>query len=294
MRKLTTGTVAAGLLLLGLGALPGKAAGQVLPTPKDFVSNLDFRCYRIPNQPPLGINLRLDHLNPYFIQKELPFEQVVVREPQDLCLPVYKENQVPPASALPFLRYADLKCYGIDGPPLDLPVHLDHLNPVIVNLFGPVDDVVVREPQQLCVPVRKNTQNIPAAVQNLISWLDLKCYRVDSDRHLGGEPLLLTHLNPLFAGLPPEIVKFVGPAPNQLCVPVAKNQQVPPPGLRPIIAYSDVLCYDVDGPPLNRQLLLSHLNPVLRQMGLPPEDVFVTDTHKLCVPVAKNGFFPPG
>jgi len=64
---------------------------------------------------------------------------------------------------------------------------------------------------------------------------------VDSDRHLGGEPLLLTHLNPLFAGLPPEVVKFVGPAPNQLCVPVAKNLTFPPPAVRPIIAYSDVL-----------------------------------------------------
>jgi len=33
---------------------------------------------------------------------------------------------------------------------------------------------------------------------------------------------------------------------------------------------------------------------VLRGMGLPPENVLVTETDKLCVPVAKNGFFPPG
>jgi len=266
----------------------------VLPTPKAFVSNLDVRCYKIPDQPPLGVGLRLDHLNPYFVSKGLPFEQVVLQEPQDLCVPVYKEDQVPPPDVLPFIRFVDWKCYGISGPPLDLPVHLDHLNPVIAKMFGPVDDVIVREPQQLCVPVAKNNTFPPPAVMNLVSWLDVKCYRVDSDRHLGGEPILLTHLNPLFAGLPPEVVKFVGPAPNQLCVPVAKNLSFPPPAVRQHIAYSDVLCYDIDGLPLNQQLILTHLNPVLRNMGLPPENVWVTDTHKLCVPVAKNGFFPPG
>lgn len=39
---------------------------------------------------------------------------------------------------------------------------------------------------------------------------------------------------------------------------------------------------------------LSRLTIVLINMGLPPELVSVRDTHKLCVPVAKNGFLPPG
>jgi hypothetical protein len=39
---------------------------------------------------------------------------------------------------------------------------------------------------------------------------------------------------------------------------------------------------------------LNHLNPVLRNMNLPAENVIVGGTTKLCVPVAKNGFFPPG
>jgi hypothetical protein len=283
-----------GLLLLTLLLLPMAVFGQALPTPRAFVSNFDVRCYRIPNQPPLGVPLRLDHLNPYFIDKGLPPEDVVLREPQDLCVPVYKEDQVPPPDVLPFIRYADLKCYGIDGPPLDLPVHLDQLNPVIRQLLGPSEDVVVREPQQLCVPVYKNNATPPTAVAQLIQWLDVKCYRVDAATPVGGQQIRLTHLNPLFATLPPELAEFVGPYPNQLCVPVAKNQRIPPSTVLPIIQYSDVLCYDIKGLPLNRQLILTHLNPVLRAMGLPPENVWVTDTHKLCVPVAKNGYFPPG
>src|SRR5437868_5208278 len=125
---------AGALLLLAVVALPALAAA--LPAPAPFVSNLDVRCYKIPNQPPLNKTLRLDHLNPYFIQQQLPFEKVTLQEPQDLCVPVYKEDRVPPQDVLPFLQYVDWKCYGITGPSLDLPVHLDQLNPVIAGLFG--------------------------------------------------------------------------------------------------------------------------------------------------------------
>jgi len=293
-RLVDLAAVGGALLLLALVALPTAVSGQVLPSPGAFVRNFDVRCYKIPfPQPPLGVTLRLDHLNPYFIQKQLPFEIVDVKEPQDLCVPVYKETVKPPDSVLPYLRYADLKCYGISGPSLDLPLHLDQLNPVIAQRFGPSVEVVVREPQQLCVPVYKNTVAPPAAIRSLIAWLDVKCYRIEAHQAIGGS-INLTHLNPLFAGLPPEKVDFSEPAPNQLCVPVMKNLQSPPATVRPIIEYSDVLCYDIKGAPLNQQLTLTHLNPVLINMGLPPENVPVKDTHKLCVPVAKNGFFPPG
>jgi hypothetical protein len=282
------------LLLVALAVLPVASYGQALPTPAAFVKNLDFRCFQIPApQPPLNITLRLDHLNPYFVQKQIPFEVVVVREPQDLCVPVYKETVTPDPTALPFLRYADVKCYGITGPSLDLDLHLDQLNPVIAARFGPGVDVVVREPQQLCVPVYKNGAIPPDAVRRLISYLDIKCYRIEAHQDIAGT-IQLTHLNPLFAAIPPEKVEFSAPAPNQLCVPVMKNMQPPPAAVRPIVSYSDVLCYDIKGDPLNQQLTLTHLNPVLTAMGLPPENVPVKDTHKLCVPVAKNGFFPPG
>jgi hypothetical protein len=294
MNKLVTRITVGALLFVALTALPAAVSAQPLPKPKAFVSNLDVRCYRIPNQPPLGVNLRLDHLNPYFIDRQLPFEQVTLQQPQDLCVPVYKESATPPPDVLPFIQFVDWKCYGIQGPSLDLPVHLDHLNPVIIGLFGTSDDVVVREPQQLCVPVAKNNTFPPPEVLNLVSWLDVKCYRVEARHPVGGEQIKLTHLNPLFSGLPTDTATFLGPTANQLCVPVAKNKVIPPPDVLPIIQYSDVLCYDIKGAPLNKQLSLTHLNPVLRNMGLPVENVLVAGTHKLCVPVAKNGYFPPG
>lgn len=281
-------------LLFGvLLSLPAAVMGQALPAPANFVKYLDVRCYQIPNQPPLGVPLHLDHLNPVFQQKGIPPEDVVLGPPQDLCVPVQKNDYRPTPDVLPFIQFVDWKCYAISGPSLDLPLHLDHLNPVISGMFGPSDDVIVREPQQLCVPVVKNGNYPPPSVQQLVQWLDVKCYRVDAQQPVFGG-LTLTHLNPLFATLPPEQATFVGPTASQLCVPMAKNGRIPPSTVLPIIQYSDVLCYQMKGLPLNYQLRLTHLNPVLVAMGLPDENVPVTATDKLCVPVAKNGNFPPG
>ena len=292
MDKLVRQAVVGSVLLLALVALPGAAPAQPLPTPAEFVRFLDVRCYRIPDQPPLGLPLVLDHLNPVFREYGAPPEDVVLREPQELCVPVRKESQIIPDSVLPFLQYADLKCYGIDGPPLDLPLKIDQLNPEIAARFGPTTDVIVREPQQLCVPVAKNGQFPPPEVLRLIEFLDVKCYRVDAP-WIPTRPIKLTHLNPLFSGIPTEKA-YLWNAPQQLCVPVAKNGKVPPDDVLKIIAYSDVLCYNLRGLPLNWQIVLHHLNPVLLDLGAPREDVRVTDSTKLCVPVAKNGQFPPG
>jgi hypothetical protein len=281
-------------LLFGvLLSLPAAVMGQALPAPDRFVSFLDVRCYQIPNQPPLGVPLHLDHLNPVFRQQGVPPEDVVLGPPQDLCVPVQKNANVAPPDVLPFIQFVDWKCYGISGPSIDLPLHLDHLNPVISGMFGPYDDVIVREPQQLCVPVVKNGNFPPDAVRHLVESLDVKCYRVDARQQVFGD-ITLKHLNPLFATLPSETATFIGPTASQLCVPVAKNGRIPPPDVLPIIQYSDVLCYQMKGLPLNWQLRLTHLNPVLIAMGLPDENVYVTETDKLCVPVAKNGNFPPG
>lgn len=293
MDKLVRQAVSGALVLLAVLCWTGSAAAQPLPTPGQFVRFLDLRCYDIPGQPPIGVPLQLTHLNPVFINAGAPPEDVVLQEPQELCVPVRKEAQVIPGAALPFIQYADFKCYRIDGPPLNLPLQLDQLNPEIAARFGPVTNVIVQEPQQLCVPVFKDGQLPPPNVRRLIENLDLKCYRVDAPP-IAPRPINLTHLNPLFNGTPTEPTMIEGPAPTQLCVPVAKNNRFPPPEAAPIIRYSDVLCYHLSGLPLDRQLKLDHLNPVLIEMGLPAEDVFVKDTRKLCVPVAKNGMFPPG
>jgi hypothetical protein len=288
MRKLVCRSAWA-LAALGLAVLALPAAAQLPASPRRFVSNLDVRCYKIPNQPPLNVPLHLDHLNPVFQQLQVPPEDVIVYEPQDLCVPVQKENNVVPSDTLPFIQYVDWKCYGIQGPSIDRPLHIDHLNPVISGMIGPSDDIIVREPQQLCVPVQKDDYVPPPWVQRLIQWLDVKCYRVDPDRKIR-----LTHLNPLLSGLPPEAANFDATIPKQICVPVAKNGQYPPPDILPFIQWADVLCYNLRGQPLNRYIRLTHLNPVLVAMGLPPEYVYVTDSDKLCVPIAKNGMYPPG
>jgi hypothetical protein len=292
MDKLVRQVVLGAVLSLAVLSLAGPVAAQPLPTPGQFVRFLDLRCYDIPGQPPLGVPLTLTHLNPVFAN--FPAEHVILQEPEDLCVPVRKNNQVVPPASLPFLQYADLKCYRIDGPPLNFNVNLSQLNPAIAALYGANVNVVVREPQQLCVPVAKDGQIPPPDVLNLIRFLDIKCYRVDAPL-IPAAPINLTHLNPLFSGIPTEPTRIFGPAPIQLCVPVAKNNQFPnPAGVAQIIRFSDVLCYNLDGLPLDKQLKLDHLNPVLRAMGLPTEDVKVTETTKLCVPVAKNGMFPPG
>ncbi|HXU46602.1 MAG TPA: hypothetical protein VN783_13835 [Thermoanaerobaculia bacterium] len=283
-----------GCFALAAVALPAAVAAQPLPTPKDFVANLDVRCYALDDQPPLNVPLHLDHLNPYFVEKGLPPEDVILQKPQELCVPVKKNQIPPPDNVLPFIRFVDWKCYGITGPSLDLDIHLDHLNPEIPPLLGPAVDGTIREPQQLCVPVRKNNQVLPMAVAQLIRWLDVKCYRFEPTVHAGGQSIFLNHLNPLYAAMPGQKAVFSTAPDPQLCVPVKKNGQAPPDAVATIVAYSDVLCYPVQAPPLNQPVVLNHLNPVLRAMNLPAENVFAGATTKLCVPVAKNGFFPPG
>ncbi len=289
MNKLVRPILAGGLLLLALVVLPAVAAAQPLPPPGAFVRNLDVRCYKIPGADP-AFTLRLDHLNPVLIGMGLPFEIVELGSADEFCVPVYKNNIPPPANALPFIRHVDFKCHNITGPSLNLPLNLSHLNPVLPGIIGGGVNVIVREPQQLCVPVYKNNAVPPAAVANLIRWLDVKCYRVESPQNPAGRQVQLHHLNPLITN-GPEVVTFQAPA-HQLCVPVKKNLQAPPPAILNIVQWADTLCYRINGADLNRTFQLTHLNPVL--LNLPPEVVTATTSTELCVPVAKNGAIPPG
>ena len=277
-----------GLFVLSFLSFSTAAVAQDRMTPRRFVENLDVRCYRI--HTPYNFPLRLDHLNPLFRELGLPPEHVNL-DPQQLCVPVYKNGRVPPEEVQRYLAYVDWRCHQISGPPLGLHLKVDHLNPVIAEMFGSREKIVVQEPQQLCVPVAKDDVFPPDEVRKLVQWLDVKCYRIDSDRQIGGEPIKLTHLNPLLANGETETTFFEGPAPIQLCVPVAKNESYPPDDVIKFIEYSDVLCYKLRGQKLSRNITLTHLNPVLAD--LPRENVFVGDTEKLCVPVAKESRFPP-
>ncbi len=276
------------LFVLLFLAVAMEAASQ--PSPRRFVENLDVRCYKIITE--RDVLLHLDHLNPVFQEQGMGPEDVDF-DPQQLCVPVQKNDQRVPDDVLRYIQWVDWRCHGINGPSLDLPLKAHHLNREMIKLFGDSDEIIVREPQQLCVPVAKDNKFPPEEVLKLIEWLDVKCYRVDSKQAFDDRGIRLTHLNPLFADHSPEDTRIVGPAPVQLCVPVAKNGAFPPDSVVKVISFSDVLCYKLQGKPLSQKIKLNHLNPVLRQWFPDSELVNVTDTEKLCVPVAKNQAFPP-
>lgn len=191
-----------------------------------------------------------------------------------------------------FVSALDLKCYRVNTPatpPYSLT--LRHLNPVLANL--PVENVVVNELQELCVPVSKNNQTPPPDVLPFVRFVDLACHRITPTAPTAPFGLQLSQLNPVLAGTPP--VSVVANVPQQLCVPVAKNNVIPPPDILRLVQHIDLKCYGLNqATPLNRALLLTHLNPVLQAMGLSPEQVQVTNPEQLCVPVAKNNqIIPP-
>ncbi|HEX4961417.1 MAG TPA: hypothetical protein VF173_11305 [Thermoanaerobaculia bacterium] len=289
MSRFAAKILAGCLFAFTLAAIPAAVHAQLPASPRRWVDNLDERCYSI-SAPAPNVALRLDHLNPLFVQMGLPFENVTLLSPQQFCTPVKKNTIAPPADTLPFIQALDWECYGISGPALNIPLTLTQLNPVMSGLFGSTVSVTVQEPQLLCVPVAKTTTNPPPNVLALIQYIDVKCYRVSTSVNMT-KTLTLTHLNPLFSTLSAE-VSSIGPTPQQLCVPVTKNQAVIPTTVVQYVQYSDVLCYPATGASLSRNLTLRHLNPVLA--GLAPQTSFVGNSLKLCVPVAKNGMLPPG
>ena len=214
------------------------------------------------------------------------------------------QAQIPP-SVIPFL---DLKCYGITDPnggplpPLNFPLHLDHLNPLFQQLGIPPEDVILLEPFQLCVPVAKNGVVPPPPAIDYIQFIDLKCYHMHTDPTPLGLPLVLSHLNPVLQNFPPEFV--VVQDPQKMCVPVAKSLPdgtpfLPPPAILASIQFIDQKGYGITDtagnplPPLGFPIHLDHLNPLLQPPVAPPEDVIMDVPQQLTVPVAKNGMFPP-
>jgi len=292
-----------GAALLGLAAVAGitlassektvNAQAAALPTPFRFVSQLDLKCYKtpsavVPNQP-----LQLTHLNPVLQGMGLPPEYVVVRELQETCVPVAKNNVMPDASVFPFARFVDLACYRIDAPPVTTAVNLvlTHLNPVLRQMGVPQEAVTLGRAQQLCVPVAKNNVIPPADVLRVVQHIDMKCYDVNVNYGLNRN-LNIRHLNPVLAGLPPEN-NFVSWR-QQLCVPVAKNNQPIPPDVLNIIRWLDLEKFQIQAPPLPNAvpLVLRHLNPLLANW--PQTQVSLYQASTLLLPVAKNNVIPPG
>jgi hypothetical protein len=185
-----------------------------------------------------------------------------------------------------FVSALDLKCYRVTAAATPAyALSLRHLNPVLAN--QPVENVIVNELQELCVPVAKNNQTPPPDVLPFVRFVDLACHRITPNTTTGPFSLQISQLNPVLSTVPP--LNVVSTVPQQLCVPVAKNNVMPPPDVLRLVQHIDLKCYGLNqATPLNRALLLSHLNPVLQGMGLSPEQVQLTNPEQLCVPVAKN------
>jgi hypothetical protein len=277
--------VVTGMLGTGSAASAGPQA-QALPSPLTFESFLDLECLQtdpyVPPAPPIVTR----HLNP--VLAGLPVETVTLGVREQLCVPVAKDNLIPPPEVLDFIKYVDLSCYRIDGHPVDYPLTLSHLNPLLADI--PKKDVVITFPEQLCVPVVKNGNYPPPEIRSLVAFIDLKCYRAEPQISLDRK-LTLSHLNPVLASLPPTsgVVTFN----RQLCVPVQKNDQAIPPEVLKIVQYIDLEKYDFMPTVDTRSftLKINHINPLLA--GLPAEVATLSAPLQLAVPVAKNGLVPP-
>ena len=280
-------------LLATVGALaaPSKAAqAQALPGPLDLVSGLDLECYKTPG-PALNINVNLTHLNPVLVALGLPAHQVTLRELQQTCVPVRKNNGGPSATALPFIRHIDFACYRVDAQPLPAPlqINLKHLNPVLAAL--PDHYVNITKPAQLCVPVAKNNVIPPDAVLQLVRYIDVECWDTLQNAHPNFS-VTLNQLNPQLANIPGHQMTLTG-VPRQLCVPVRKGNQAIPAATLNILRWIDLEKFaaapSVLIAPVN--LMLRHLNPLF--VNLPQVPVVLQEATSLMVPVAKNQNLPP-
>lgn len=187
----------------------------------DFVRFVDLSCYRI-DGPRTQFPLVLQHLNP--VLADLPRREVAMLAPETLCLPVIKNSSEPPAEVLELVRYIDLVCYS-ETPQTSMGrrLQLTQLNPELAHI--PPTTVQVNANRQLCVPMRKNDQQIPDRVLEIVRYVDLEKYDIVAPAPPQTQ-LRLRHINPLLVDLPAEPATLL--ARENLAVPVAKNGKIPP------------------------------------------------------------------
>jgi hypothetical protein len=285
--------------IAGLFAMTTPAlAQQQLPTPFDFVSNLDLECYRSTPAPPPAADVLLRHLNPAMNGMT---QLAQLGELERVCVPVMKNGKKPPDEVLPFIEWVDLACYRATADPVNVTVDVRHLNPELAHLPG--ERVRIVELNQVCVPVRKRRGNIippiPDAVRRLNEHVDVACYRLAEDTLDVNEPITLSHLNPLIQQLNLEDRHTALRTARQLCLPVGKNNQAIPADVRNVVQWVDFLRYTLDPiPPVNFALGLRHLNPIYSLLPWFGVNLFAPPAPQLMVPIAKSigsggGGIPP-
>jgi hypothetical protein len=279
---------AAGLSILWAGT----ARAQQPPTPYELVSQLDFECRPAQGVPPAP-QIFIRQLNPV-LQNRLPNQMAVLGPLEQVCVPVAKNGQIPSPRALAIAEMSDLACYRANAGPVDVDVSLSHLNPVLAGL--PAEDVHMVGLAQVCVPVSKNDSPPPPAIKQIVAQLDVACYELAEATPSADRTLVLSHLNPVIKAFqfPNRTVEMKRA--KQLCVPVAKNNEQVPPGVREIVQWVDFLKYRIDvvqGPVPPLPLWLTHLNPLFAGLERFPV-LLANEELRLMVPVAKDGHIPPG
>ncbi|HEY0637783.1 MAG TPA: hypothetical protein VGD67_09065 [Pseudonocardiaceae bacterium] len=272
--------------LTGVNAAAAPSVAADLPTPYEFVSELDLECFETdPYRPDFPGPLLVQHLNP--VLQDLPRDILEIGEREQLCTPVAKNDKYPPDHVLQFVAYVDLACYRVHGHAVDFRLTLMHLNPQLAD--GRLYDTAMYEPEHLCLPVVKNDKYPPEHVLRLISYLDLLCYREEPtvlDREL-----LLTQLNPELREVRPVNVGVREGV--QLCVPIRKEDQQIPDDVLQILQWVDLEKYVITPHEIGFELALElrHLNPLYAD--LPAERAHLRLGTHLMLPVAKNRAIPP-
>ncbi len=277
--------------IVGTKSTPAQAQVLPLPSPAAYVSNLDLECYRPGNTtPPLVNSLTINHLNPVLRELGIDRQKITVGALQEVCVPVTKNEKVPPALPLRYLSYTDLACYRAQSQQqINVPLNLTHLNPVLRDMGIGDAQVVTGSLEQLCTPVEKRGAEVPNAVKRLVRHVDVACYRIQAPPE--DISLRLDHQNPLLRTYPQHKVRATEA--RQLCLPVAKDNAYPPDEILKIVQWVDLEKFAIEtssgATPLN--LVLTHLNP--RFQNAQPFVTYLPRPTSLMVPVAKNWRFPP-
>jgi hypothetical protein len=124
--------------------------------------------------------------------------------------------------------------------------------------------------------------------------MDFACYEFEELTPSANRNLTLSHLNPVVRafGFDDRVVQMKRA--NQLCVPVAKNQQQVPEDVQRVVEWVDFAAYHTEPlafPAPDFPLTLTQLNPLFA--WAPPTPTILKDPRRLMVPVAKNHVLPP-
>lgn len=122
---------------------------------------------------------------------------------------------------------------------------------------------------------------------DFVSQLDFECRRAQGPAPV--DDLRIRQLNPVLQGHLPNQRAELGPL-EEVCVPVAKDFQIPGPLALKFIRSLDLACYKATAEEVRVGVDLSHLNPVLS--ALPDESVVLKQLAQVCLPVSKNNVLP--